>query len=232
MKKVKSVSLLLFFICLFCLNSLAQRKEITKEEFNRARLAAYGILYKNSNRENYEQSMFSGDETMPHTIVKTVTEYVPPDRRRSFGEATHFDFPRTNPIIESIRIGKTEYRKQKDGSWAIHETAPPQKTNAVARKPKEEKYFLTENFMLDGKSVNLYESFQEFTDEKKNSSTGEIYQERTQARGKYWISKDGVVIKTESESLIEGEGKRIYRNVRTYEFDPNIKIEAPKIKEK
>lgn len=234
MKKGEILSLSLFFICFFCLNSLAQRKEITKEEFSRARISAYERLNKNSNREYYEHSMFSDDETKPQTIVKTVIEYVPPDRRRSFGGAIYFDldYSKTNPVSEFIRIGKTEYRKQKDGSWVKHEPTPPQKTNAVAREPKEERYFLTENLTLDGKAVNLYESFQEFVSEKKNSSTGEIYQERTQIRGKYWISKDGIIIKTEGESAFEGERKNIIRNVRTYEIDPNIKIEAPEIKEK
>ena len=42
---------------------------------------------------------------------------------------------------------------------------------------------------------------------------------------RFWFDKDGLLVKTESSS--ENNGRMISRNVHEYEYDANIRIEAP-----
>jgi hypothetical protein len=51
--------------------------------------------------------------------------------------------------------------------------------------------------------------------------------DRIYRRYKIWISKDGLSLKIEMEDQNPNPGKTLYRLLQIYEFDPNIKLEAP-----
>ena len=136
-------------------------------------------------------------------------------------------------IGESIRIGEANYKRTNGGKW---ERAPAQKDPPVpapADRPSpteqitseaEYKYLGTENYELE--TAGVYSKVEKSSD--VNKSTGKEQQKISSS--KYWIAKDGHLIKQELRSTTKTPDMTMIVNIVTeYASDPAITITAPEI---
>jgi len=84
-----------------------------------------------------------------------------------------------------------------------------------------ESYKVFEEIDLNGKTVNLYERV-----EKLNICGAEGDDRKEIWTKRYWITDDALLLRTEfdNENI---KTKSITRSTTVYEYNPNIKIEAP-----
>jgi hypothetical protein len=150
----------------------------------------------------------------------SVREFVAPDRTHNIGDGR-----------EVITIGNIMYVK-KDGAWQnlgtqmsdMQEKMKEQVQKMSAAERADATKGLTADYkslgdeMLDGIPTAVYEMHGAF--DTKVQGVGSIAMVT-----KYWIAKsDGLFRKEESDG--EEAGMKV-KTTRTYEYDPNIRIEAP-----
>lgn len=151
----------------------------------------------------------------------SVREFVAPDRTHNIGEGR-----------EVITIGNIMYVK-KDGAWQnlgtqMSDMAEKMKERVQQLSPEEKAeatkglsvgdYKSLGDEMLDGVPTAVYEMHSQF--DTKVQGVGSIVMIT-----KFWIGKsDGLFHKEESDGV---EAGMKIKTTKTYEYDPNITIEAP-----
>lgn len=231
MNKVRFFKLAVLLICLANLNAYGQQKrEIPKQEFFGAYSKAVAKTAELAHRIISKNEVFYGDKI--NSIENNTIEFIPPDSNHSVFETKALDFNKTF-LNERIRIGNIVYKRQNGGDWT-KETVKPKEKNSNKNYEKlvenNPEFYLSENVSLNGETANLYELSVEriFTSQTSANQTKESV---SYWKEKRWISRDGRLLKMELEVESQGLPKRGNRRVSTYQYDSNIKIEAPKMVE-
>ena len=196
----------------------SQGKEITKEEYYgpwRAALQKARTL----SRRNVSKTEILKDGKVSATDEWTY-EYVLPDRIRYIHKETEGDITRQT---EQIDMGKTKYCRRGNGPWEKIQS-PCIGGGAGGIPSTISASYSVENTKADKQDVKLFRQYITYKDtfSKNKENEGLSYYET-----KYWLSKDGLLIKEEIRyGFVDSKMvKRI--TVGTYEYDQNIKIEAP-----
>jgi len=189
-----------------------QEKILEQSEFQslveKAGKNLYGKTYRTVN--TYET--FDAPNTAPVKSVKIVSERIPPDRFRRLEEFN-------DRKVEIIRVGEHGYIRENNDDWK-EEPGPVISPNGCGPLVESAIYKVIENSNLDGQTVDLYE----MTKKLNYISCGD--NGKFESTGRYWISKDGLLLKTE-EIYQDVEKQYVKRSVTIYEHDPTINIEAP-----
>jgi hypothetical protein len=139
-----------------------------------------------------------------------IAEFAPPDRRHAFMEG-----------YETISVGEDHYEKV-NGTWSRmsqggkRDLTKRDGANPFAKAIEEGTMAVTDlgTDQLDGKPAHVYQI------------AGAVKFGETSIKGQYkvWLSAtDGLPLKTEGKT----EPPYIIETVLIYEYDPNIRIEAP-----
>jgi hypothetical protein len=150
-------------------------------------------------------------------------EYAPPDKRKF---VTELKTPTFNTKIETIQIGEKKYTRKDLGDWkesiAVEEKTPPKGKNKITVETDEFKYIGQEK--VNGQNAEIYErnTKHKITSEKNSNES------LPTMKVKYSFNKDRLLLKIEMETeIVSGITKSFSLRTSTYEYDLNIKIEAP-----
>jgi hypothetical protein len=169
------------------------------------------------NSESYSEAKNSKQTS----FTSEIREYAPPDN-----SYTIFERKTDKGVIreEQISVGQKKYIKQMDGSWR----EIPFENRVVGGSA------------IAAESIENEQNIEYFYKGKKNISNqmADLYEEKTTRKYKnlnletvlikrYWFDQNGMFLKNETESKVNN--KVNYLMILEYEYDPNIKIVAPKI---
>lgn len=153
---------------------------------------------------------------------KTIWEIIPPDREHFVSENESVEGVKR---YEFIRIGDKRFVRENNGEWKEESGNGRGSGNgagagidAVIERTVERRVKKGET--VNNQTADLYEIV---------TVTKYIYPNKTITNSwkqSYWIDKNGLFVRTEDE-FQNGEANTISRTVRDYEYDSNIKIEAP-----
>lgn len=228
MNKFRFNKLTVLLICLFCLNIYGQRKEISREDFFKAYQKAEENIKKFSYRIITEGQKYRENETNLFSTGRRLEEFVPPYKTRFLWEEKVIA---TNEIsfIETVVAEGGEYERKNNENWVKKFIRP-----GYILLPKQEtfkpKYYLTKNVKLNNKEADLYEIQYETESVTLKPKKDKGKREKFYRKEKHWISPDGLWLRKEfNNKEFLGNGF-INKQISIYEYDPNIKIEAPIIK--
>jgi hypothetical protein len=218
---MKKICILLLIFACFAV-SFGQTKVIGKDEF----IAPYERWKLISKEKSYRikqslETKVNGNLSGPSD--ESFSEFVPPDKRRF---VSILKTPKFTTKIETISIGGKEYSRKDGGTWQLKEvkenTPPPQTKTKMSVESTEYKYLGQEK--IDGEKTDVYEQVikHKMTDEKASRES------ISTIKTKYWYGESGLLLKMEAEMEITNEIMPSYsKRTYIYEYDPNIKIEAP-----
>jgi hypothetical protein len=161
-------------------------------------------------------------ETITDGVVTTsntyVSEYLLPDRKRYYsqkvedGKVTEF---------EQITIDHWEYTRTDGGAWKKVDlrgqaggTGYGSGSGSAGMSCRQ---FSVENVIISGVSAKLFESL----------DVTSLGQELSFHESKHWIGEDGTPHRTEQFKGRLHPRVETFREITTYDYNPNIKIEAP-----
>lgn len=186
------------------------------KEFNAINRKAEQLLQGKSYRITRMTGEYAGNNaTKAEEKRVSVYEVVPPDRIRY---SSVYESGGTIRKREWITIGETKYVRENGGEWKINKETSKYGTAVGSWKNVK---FIEKTF-FNGQTVTVYEAV---SDEYASNNSGWTVKTR------YWFSDAGFLLKTESEETDRQTGVITKRDA-VYEYDPNIKIEAPLIKSK
>jgi len=195
----------LFVLCLFMADGVrGQVAPDSRKELNDLRQKSYQMRTVKSYRATITTEVFDEKGATLKPKYTRVSESVPPDRYRSTTTFVKDGAPQKQ---EAIFIGEKIYVRENGGAWKLEESKQTERvaisfTSAVK---------LVEETTLNGQPVRVYE-------EKGDSySNGDFV-------SKYWFTIEGELLKSDQEIKKSNETSR---TVTIYEYDANIKIEAP-----
>lgn len=191
-----------------------QEKLIEKKDYQEITTKAYANLKGKAYRTIYTYETFPDRNSSTTKSSKTITERVPPDRFR-------WIFESDGEKKEIIQIGPKRYIKLNNNEWKVDDGAGLGNGAGGGAQVESESYKLIATNSLNGQIVDVYEK----TEKLKNFSAGDENRQEIWTT-RYWIAKDGLLMKAEHEYETVST-KSLVREVTIYEYDPNIKIEAP-----
>lgn len=217
---MKNRSLWIFLILAFCLNAYGQQKEITEQEFLTARADASKKLTGYNRRLTYKSEAFSLTDGKPTRTINSIFETILPDKTRYFVIDLSGD---TTKKLEIIRIGFIEYRRVDDGEWTKTDlsgigSGSGSGTGIGSGNVKISFKYTVDDVALNGQQTKLYESYRtiEWSETTKFSDE------------KFWINKEGLILKRENKSGYLNPERIESQSVSIYEYNPkDLKIEAP-----
>ncbi len=233
--KQKFFSLIIFLtVLLFSFAVIsAQEKVITETDFDKIVADADKNIDGKTYRLTETEKYFPDKNGEAESTKINLTEFVLPDKRRTVRDvASIAEFGR----YETIWDGKTYYTRKNFEDWQSYrgggEGSSVGSGDFTSGKiSKIHKYLGTTE--IDKQKVKLYsEEKMRIANKLTRNSTYQVYYyENT----KYWISENGLLLKIYIESGVEKvitpegakESKAVTRKTSVYEYDPNIKIEAP-----
>lgn len=214
------IYLTLVAICLaLSLNTLAQDKEITRDEYFGPWREALQKGRTLSRRKVSKTEMFK-DGKVSATDESTY-EYVLPDRIRYIHIETEGDRVRRT---EEISIGKTKYCRRENGPWENRSCIGGGVggiSNTISFR------YSVETVKLNNENVKLFRQYITYKDNySKNKDTEGLSFYETN----YWLNKDGLFIREEFRYGLVDSKKLKRITVDIYEYNPkDLKIEAPKM---
>ena len=108
-----------FLIFAGCLNIYGQQsREISSEEFTKARTAAYEKINQYNRRVTGKTEAFSMTDGKTQESATFLEERILPDKRRMIITETT---GKTTKTTEIIKIGNYEYRRNDNGDWTKNE---------------------------------------------------------------------------------------------------------------
>ena len=153
-------------------------------------------------------------------VTTKILEIVMPDKRR---EVEEIKSPMKNSRLERIWDGKNLYVKQNDGEWKKYSGGSSGSGDFTSGRTTITYKFVGKE-TVNGRTADLYES-ESLRVANKMTQTSQ-YRVEYVTKTKYWISEDGLLLKTIKASEVVGS-KALSRETAIYEYDSNIKIEAP-----
>lgn len=227
-KKLNAAAIVLLTLCA-TLGVAAQESAFKEEELKVLIENAAEKLDGKTYRLKTTSVNYQDGNSTPVYTGKTISEFIPPERERIVTETQTAEGIKR---YESIRIGEKKFVRYNNGEWQEPdgtETGTKYGTGVGSLSAKVET--TTERRFRKGEIVNnqtadFYETV---------TTTKFIYPAKTYTsvrRTAYWFDVNGQFVKSENEYQDDMDTKSISRITREYEYDANIKIEAPLIKSK
>jgi hypothetical protein len=209
-------------ICLIALSFtvVGQAHDLTEQQFNEIKALAEGKLSGRTYRLTETTETFPVRDGAVESVRVHITEIVPPNERR---EVDDLKSPERTERTERIWDGKFLYERRDNGAWSKYDGGGSGSSDFTSGRVTMN-YRLIEKTKINNDLVTIYE-VEKHRRANKYTRDGLIefhYIDKT----KYWIGSDGSFIKAVQESEVVG-GKWLVRGTSIYEYDPNIKIEAP-----
>ncbi len=189
-----------------------EEKQIDKSAFQAATDAGQKNLTGKTYRLIRTEEKFADRNASPILISKSIYETIPPDR-------DHWIDEEGGKKTEMIVIGIARYLRINNGAWKRDDRGGIGSGVGNGITVESETYKLIENVKLNGKIADLYEKITKLTSFSDDEAR-EVWTER------HWITKDGLLIKTEHESKKEA-AKAFTLSKTVYEYDSKIRIVAP-----
>ena len=213
--------LLFLLLCQFS-QVFAQTREISEQEFKKVEDSAYQKSSAENRRSILNSKHFHHiNDKEPYFQRNVTTERTANGYYEVLEDTKGKEIERT----ETIEINKRKYLKKNNGNWEDITESKTGRFGVLTGEIKNEKTvegrYLGKQ-TLNGQTVDVYE--QKTTRKYEDRDDLSVYEE------KIWIDQKGRCLKTETKSRI-GD-KHIFQMTVEYEYDPNIKIIAPKIKQK
>lgn len=214
------------FILFASFHVFAQDKEMTEQEFiNLKNTATEKLKTKTYRVKMVGEGYKNVNDSRPSQFTSQITEYAVPDRSHSIYEI------KTDQRIfreETISIGQKKYIRRNNENWK--ELAPELNErgsgvgikSAVVNHEKNVEYKYKGKKNISKQESDLYEVTTTRKYKTPNYEATNITTER------YWFNKEGLFLKTETEFKYNNQ-KITSHIIWVYEYDPNIKIETPKI---
>lgn len=230
MNKTKLFGIAIVVFSLTVLNLYGQRREITQEDFYQRFNPMLEKSEKQSRRINFLEEKTGLGMDIKDTTQKVV-EIIPPDK--IYFNST---LPNTSGNkSETIYIGNTMYHKKIESRgeklnniWEMTEGVKPRTLPTFKPANLEGvKWFLTENVVINGQMTDFIECILQKDIKKTSKKTKELEDFIFTGEWKYWINKDNFLIKAEHYQGDNDYLTLTLRLIYEYEYDPNIKIEAP-----
>jgi hypothetical protein len=225
MNKVLALCFLLFLLlCQFSSQILAQTRGINEQEFNKVKDSAY----QKTSAENYRKKLKSQhyhhiSDKEPYFQRNVTTELAAKDYHEILEDVRVDEVKRS----ETIEINNRKYLRENNGKWK--DITKPEAgglggvftvTGEVVKNEETAEHRYLGKQMVNGQRVDVYE--QKITRKYENIAGLSVNEE------KIWIDQKGRYLKTETKTRI-GD-KHIFQMIVEYEYDPSIRITAPKIK--
>lgn len=223
---LKNRVLWLFLTVICCFNVFGQQREVTPLQFYQAEAEALKKVDGFNQRITYKTEYFNTSDGSSQNSYTLISEKIFPDKTRSLLIHTSGNVTKKK---EEIRIGYFLYQRIDDGKWTKTDLRKGNGAgygNGVgdgdgdgSRNIKITNKFTAVESDLNGQGVTLYEKLT--TVEYTNLYT-------TFSSEKFWINKEGLILKKESKSGYLNPEKIGFQNTTEYEYNPkDLKIEAP-----
>lgn len=221
-KNVITVSLIILIFSVFS-SVPAQEKKISEQEFVALRKNASEKIKDKSYRVKMtgESSTIVTDPA-PSWFTTSIIEHTS-DGYHNVYETKSADKVTRN---EEIKVGNRKYIRLNNEAWKEVSTTSPQGVSdsgsgavTLIKSDKTVEWKYKGKKSLNGQNTDLYEVKTTTKFKLRDKDITSIFTER------FWLSQDGLVLKTESES--ERNKKVFSHAVYEYEYDPSIKIESP-----
>ena len=225
MKKNSFAAAVLLMLFLFALaNVSAQENTFTDEDLKNLTNNAIEKLKGKSHRQKKFYEIYEEGKPKPILTQRNLREFIPPDR-------IYFSSERENAEgrkrFEAIYIGEKEYIRVDNGEW--QELVRGGEGNGVGngtsigddvRIETTVERKLKKGEMVNKRIADRYE---------KIITTKVIFPDKTYTsveREVNWFDANGLLVKYYQE-VQDDKLKRTYRTTTDYEYDANIRIEAP-----
>lgn len=213
---MKTSKLLLIFLMAFLtLTSFAQAKSISEEVYETVTKKAESETHKSIRTENTVETNYKNGVLI--STSNLVKEYLPPDK---FKELVSSNRGNVLKKTEMIFVGDFKYEKTNDGEWikSSDKSGSGIYVGTVSVEKNEMKNDYWFEVVKEGKN-----KFQIYTVSIVHSlGTAMAYYEN-----KTWI-KDGLIYKKTMDTSFGTRKNVIYKSITDYNYNPNIKIDAPK----
>jgi hypothetical protein len=213
MKQISRLCALLIVVFSTASILFAQQTSDDAKDFDAIYRKSFELKREKSFRLKTTSETFDTNGTTLKSKYVSTYEVVPPDR--SYFSAT-YEGDSTKKKSESITISGKRFVRIDGGKWEIDNSKGQYGTAAEGRSSIK----LIEKTTFNNQTANVYE----VKGGRYNSSDGD-----SKFTAKYWFSEEGLLLKEESEETFNN---RIVRRISIYEYDANIKIEAPNVSEK
>lgn len=221
---IRGILMVVLFFSL-ALSGLAQKKELSEQEFEKIKTAAEKLTFESNRRTEMDSKHFDkGSATEVTLAISEVTESTPNGNRRSL--RTEKDVKGAKER-ETIRVDGVEYLRTEGSKWLKQEKEPRGGNRFSAwgepagKQQQKFDFAYLGKVPLSGSNLDLYES-------RKFRS----YQLRPDWNHSYtivermWIGADGRFVKRQSQT-IESDGHLSIDIVWTYTYPAKLSIEAP-----
>ncbi len=155
------------------------------------------------------------------SVTTKILEIVMPDKKR---EVEEIKSPTKNSRSETIWDGKNLYEKQNDGEWKTYSGSGSGSGGDFTSGRITTTYKFNGRETLNDRPAFVYESESRRVANKMTRTSQ--YRVEYVTKTKYWISENSLLLKSVKESEIVGSNA-LSRETAIYEYDSNIKIEAP-----
>jgi hypothetical protein len=235
---MKKILCLAVFVLFAAISIFAQEKTIQPAEFESVNNKAALLLSGKARRmtrtvqsiveviPESNASNKSNKTLQPSTIsIKSTTEILP---SVGFYSVYELNSSSINTKKEIIRIGGKTYTREENGEWIA---TVPQVTSKSDRATKridtQIEYKSIGSERLNNQTTNIYAK----TERSRFINSTDNQESISSTTTKYWYGEDGRLLKRERKREIRN-GKMIskFNSTIVFELDPNIKIEAPKVK--
>ena len=197
----------------FALEISAQRRIVKNSELHDVQNKAYQKLYERSRRVETTDETFS--EGSPVKTITRIYEMLLPNRSRSYYKEKEGD--KVNET-EQITIDNFLYVRKNDEPWKKIEIRSGSGSGSGTGSGSYSCRQLTvESIFLNGISAQLFDEL-----DISSETNGLMFKERRK-----WFGDDGSFLKEEFVEGLLSPRVENRRSTTTYEYDPNIKIEAP-----
>ena len=201
--------------------NLNNNENVIKEnEFKEILANATGKLKDKIYRLTKTEENFADRNGKSESVKTKILEIVPPDKRREVEEVKS---AAENYRVERIWDGRNLYEKKDDGAWKKYLGGGDGGGDLTSGRVTTIYKFIGKE-SLNEKTANVYETETRRIANKFTQTSR--YRVEYITKTKYWISEDGYFLKTIKESEVAGSNS-LRREVEVYEYDTNIKIEAP-----
>lgn len=220
-KTLPMCGLLLLLLCQFSSQIFAQILEISEQEFNKVKDSAYQKTSQENHRKILKSEHFHHiSDKEPYFQRSVTTETTANGYYEILEDKRGEEIKRT----ETIEINNRKYLRENSGKWK--DITEPKTGSFGVRTAKATKHEETAEFKylgkqtVNGQIVDVYE--QKITRKYEDIPGLSVNEE------KIWIDQKRRYLKTETKSRIGDE--HIFQMTVEYEYDPSIKITAPRTK--
>lgn len=209
---MKKYLLTAVFILAVASAAVAQVKQFTSNDFYKSESAAYDLMSGVSKRVVTKTETFENGRII--NVLETVAETLEPDRYRFVRTEKKGD---VETHYEIIQIADMEYTRINKGAWTAKKIEGSGMGSGTGAGYNSCKQYTEEPDFVGGQTARKLRELRIMQSEKGLNFEDSIN----------WYNQQGQFLRTETvKGLLEPRIEN-YREVVTYEYEPNIKIEAP-----